>query len=298
MDNRDLSQRIGTVEMIIAMLLSGSIGLFVIKSGQSPINIVFFRCIIAAICLIPICLFYGYFQKKYFSLKEVLLMIASGLLIVFNWALLFAAFPKTSISLATIVYHVNPFIILFFAAIAFHEKINKNDIFWTVLAFIGLIIIIGLGNSSFNFDELFGLFLVLTATTLYSVSVLITKKLKNTPPLLIVLVQTLSGAIAIGPFISILQTPPVGVQWIYIVCLGIFHTALLYFLMYSAIKKISLNSIAILSFIYPLSTVFIDYIFFNHLLTSNQVIGAVLILFGVLGVKLHWNIPELKRTLP
>ncbi|NHB58432.1 DMT family transporter [Acinetobacter sp. 194] len=277
--------------MVIAMLLSGSIGLFVIKSGQSPINIVFFRCLIAALCLAPLCYFYGQFNKKYFNIKELMLMISSGFLIVFNWALLFAAFPKTSISLATIVYHVNPFIILFLGAILFKNKINKNDITWTVLAFIGLIIIIGLGNFKFDYNQFSGLALVLIATTLYSISVLITKKLNNTPPLLIVLIQTISGAIVLFPFANLIGTSsPSGNQWIFIICLGVFHTALLYFLMYSAIKKIPLNNIAILSFIYPISTIFIDYLFFDHLLTSLQIIGSILILIGVLGIKLHWNV--------
>ncbi len=61
-------------------------------------------------------------------------MVTSGLLIIFNWVLLFAAFPKTSISLATIVYHVNPFVILFLGALVFHEKLNKNDVLWTIVA--------------------------------------------------------------------------------------------------------------------------------------------------------------------
>ena len=290
MNDEELTKKIGTVEMVIAMLLSGSIGLFVIKSGQSPINIVFFRCLIAALCLAPLCYFYGQFNKKYFNIKELMLMISSGLLFVFNWALLFAAFPKTSISLATIVYHVNPFIILFLGAILFKNKINKNDITWTVLAFIGLIIIIGLGNFKFDYNQFSGLALVLIATTLYSISVLIIKKLNNTPPLLIVLIQTISGAIVLCPFANLIGTSPSGNQWIFIICLGVFHTALLYFLMYSAIKKIPLNNISILSFIYPISTIFIDYLFFDHLLTSLQIIGSLLILIGVLGIKLHWNV--------
>lgn len=217
-------------------------------------------------------------------------MVISGLLIVFNWALLFAAFPKTSISLATIVYHINPFIILFLGAILFQDKIKKNDIAWTVLAFIGLIVIIGLGNFKFDDNQFFGLVLVLIATTLYSISVLITKKLNNTPPLLLVLIQTISGAIALFPFANLIDLSPTKNQWIFIICLGVVHTALLYFLMYSAIKKIPLNNIAILSFIYPISTILIDYLFFDHLLTSLQFIGATLILIGVLGIKLHWNI--------
>ena len=63
--------------------------------------------------------------EKYTSVKELFLMVTSGLLIIFNWVLLFAAFPKTSISLATIVYHVNPFVILFLGALVFHDKLNK-----------------------------------------------------------------------------------------------------------------------------------------------------------------------------
>ncbi|RSR53464.1 EamA/RhaT family transporter, partial [Acinetobacter baumannii] len=48
MDDHHLKRKVGTLEMVVAMLLSGSIGLFVIKSGQSPFNIVFFRCLISA----------------------------------------------------------------------------------------------------------------------------------------------------------------------------------------------------------------------------------------------------------
>ncbi|MGM7375219.1 EamA/RhaT family transporter, partial [Acinetobacter baumannii] len=92
-------------------------------------------------------------------------------------------------------------------------KLNKNDVLWTIVALIGLIVIIGLGSASVNSHELVGLGLVLIATTLYSISVLITKKLSNTPPLLIVFIQTLSGAIVMAPFMSVFENPPIGQQW-------------------------------------------------------------------------------------
>ncbi len=97
------------------------------------------------------------------------------------------------------------------------------------------------------------------------------------------------------PFISVFTNPPIGQQWLFVLGLGVLHTAFLYYLMYSAIKKIPLNNIAILSFIYPISTIVIDYFFFDHVLTHTQILGAALILLGVLGVKLHWNVFALKR---
>ncbi|MCW1776947.1 DMT family transporter [Pantoea ananatis] len=42
--------RRGAAEMVVAMLMSGTIGWLVVSSGQSPFNVVFFRCLFGARC--------------------------------------------------------------------------------------------------------------------------------------------------------------------------------------------------------------------------------------------------------
>ena len=42
----------GSIEMIIAMVLSGTIGYFVVSAEQSYWNVVFLRCVIGALCLL------------------------------------------------------------------------------------------------------------------------------------------------------------------------------------------------------------------------------------------------------
>ncbi|EGH17119.1 hypothetical protein Pgy4_29380, partial [Pseudomonas savastanoi pv. glycinea str. race 4] len=42
----DKNQSQGVIQLSLAMLISGTIGLFVVESGQSAINAVFFRCLI------------------------------------------------------------------------------------------------------------------------------------------------------------------------------------------------------------------------------------------------------------
>jgi drug/metabolite transporter (DMT)-like permease len=284
-------EKLGTAEMIVAMLLSGSIGLFVLKSGQLAGNVVFFRCALASLCLLPLCFLCGYLKKEHLTLAKLSMMVVSGLLLIFNWVLLFKAFPVTSISLATIVYHVNPFIILGLGALLLKQSFPASDAVWTGLAFVGLLVIVGADQAAHTGDQLWGLALVLAATSLYSCSVLVTKRLTGTPPLLIVMVQMLAGTLAVLPFTA---SPGTGVsagQWPFIVALGLVHTVLLYWLVYSAMAKISLSMVAILSFLYPVSTVVIDYIFFDHVITLQQGLGAVLILTATVGVKLHWKIP-------
>ena len=38
----------GALEMAVAMILSGTLGVFVIESGQGAVTVVFFRCLFAA----------------------------------------------------------------------------------------------------------------------------------------------------------------------------------------------------------------------------------------------------------
>lgn len=45
------NEKIGYIELISAMILSGTIGVFVTLSKQPVVNIVFYRCIIGALCL-------------------------------------------------------------------------------------------------------------------------------------------------------------------------------------------------------------------------------------------------------
>jgi hypothetical protein len=49
----------GSLEMIAAMLISGTIGWFVLMSGQPVINVVFWRCAVGALVLLAIVLRWG-----------------------------------------------------------------------------------------------------------------------------------------------------------------------------------------------------------------------------------------------
>ena len=45
----------GTVEMTAAMIISGTIGWFVVRSGQPVADVVFWRCVFGALTLLAVC---------------------------------------------------------------------------------------------------------------------------------------------------------------------------------------------------------------------------------------------------
>ena len=49
------SERVGLAQMAAAMTLSGTLGVFVLESGQSAWSVVFFRCLFGALSLLAYC---------------------------------------------------------------------------------------------------------------------------------------------------------------------------------------------------------------------------------------------------
>ncbi len=60
------STTVGTIEMVAAMLISGTIGYFVVISELPILNVVWFRCLLGAITLFAICWMLGYIKPEFF----------------------------------------------------------------------------------------------------------------------------------------------------------------------------------------------------------------------------------------
>ena len=75
------SERQGRLEMIAAMALSGTIGFFVVESGQSVWNVVFFRCLFGALSLFAYCWAKGLLLPWRFTTRTLGLAVLSGVII-------------------------------------------------------------------------------------------------------------------------------------------------------------------------------------------------------------------------
>src|SRR4051812_14657911 len=94
----------GTWRMVAAMGLSGTIGVFVLLSGQSPLTVVVVRCLLGAAALFGWLACTGGAKKMDAHALGWTALGATAL--IGNWLCLFSAFRSASISVATVVYHV------------------------------------------------------------------------------------------------------------------------------------------------------------------------------------------------
>ncbi|MFJ4391795.1 DMT family transporter [Pseudomonas soli] len=286
----DNSLRRGSLEMIAAMLISGTIGWFVLVSGQPVLEVVFWRCVFGAGTLLLICAAMGFLKPGVLSRATFLLAVVSGVAIVGNWVLLFASYSRASIAIGTAVYNVQPFMLVGLAALFLGEKITLAKLTWLSVAFLGMLAIVsahGAGQASGG-EYLQGIALALGAAFLYAVAALIIKRLTGTPPHLIALIQVSTGVLLLAPWVKLGGLPDELPALGSLVTLGIVHTGLMYVLLYSAIQRLPTALTGALSFIYPIAAILVDWVAFDHRLAPLQWLGVGLILLAAAGMQQGW----------
>ncbi|MFI9747145.1 DMT family transporter [Streptomyces sp. NPDC052494] len=274
----------GTVELTLAMVLSGTLGVFVVESGASPFEVVFFRCLFGAVALGAYSLARGFFTGHGFTAKKLGLAALGGVFIVFNWVFLFEAYEATSISLATVVYHTQPFFLVLLGAVFMRERISAAKLGWLALAFGGLVLVSGVrpGDTA----SLKGLGFALAAAVLYALATFVTKRVTGVRPHLVALVQVLVGLPLLLPFADFGAAAGLGAGWLWLVGLGLIHTGLMYVLMYAAYAKLPTAKIAVLAFTYPAVAMGIDWAVYGHHIGLVQALGVPLIVLASLKVTL------------
>jgi drug/metabolite transporter (DMT)-like permease len=287
-------ERIGTYELVAAMVISGTIGVFVIESGQNSFNVVFFRCVFGALALGAYCLIRGFFRSSGLTWGRLALAALGGVCIVYNWVFLFESFTMTSISVGTIVYHTQPFYVLLLGALIFRERLTAQKVAWVLVAFIGLVMVTGLKpedlRGSGDDRYLQGIGYALLAALLYGFATLIAKRLKQVRPHVVALIQVCVGIVLLLPFVRLAETNGIGVKWGWLIGLGVIHTCVMYVLMYSSYQKLPTSKIAVLSFVYPAVAMIADYVVYRQHVSLIQALGIPLIVGASLGISLGWRL--------
>ncbi|MFF1636552.1 DMT family transporter [Streptomyces sp. NPDC058246] len=288
------SENKGAAQLTTAMMLSGTLGVFVVESGASPFNVVFFRVLFGALALGSYVVARGWLRGHGFTPRTLGLTVLGGVFIVFNWLLLFQSYENTSISVATVVYHTQPFYVVLLGALLFRERLTAAKVGWVAVAFAGLILVSGItpGDFTSGGSYVVGVGQALLAALLYGLSTVVTKRVTGVRPHLIAFVQVLVGIPLLLPFADFGAMRGEGADWGWLVGLGVIHTGVMYVLLYAAYAKLPTAKIAVLAFVYPAVAMVMDWAVYGHHIGLVQALGVPLIVLASLKVTL----PRSPRT--
>lgn len=281
---------------IIAMIIFGTIGIFVRYISLSSGEIALFRALIASIII----MIYKFIKEKKISFGELkrdilfLFLFLSGVAIGFNWILLFEAYKYTTVSIATLSYYFAPVIVMVVCPILFKERITIKQIMYFIMATIGLIMVINVKSidKSNNIGIAFGL----GAAVLYAAVIILNKFIKNVTGIDRTLIQFIAAIIVLLPYI--LGTTGINIgslkpnSIISLLILGIIHTGFAYCLYFSSLKDLEGQEAAILSYIDPLVAIIISLTILGEEINLLQIIGGLIILSFTLLNEINSNNKE------
>ncbi|QYY31811.1 MULTISPECIES: DMT family transporter [Cupriavidus] len=284
----------GTWRMVAAMALSGTIGWFVVTSGQPTIDVVFFRCLLGGASLLSVLTL----QRGWVRMDNARMgwLALGGVTLILNWLCLFSAYAYSGISIATVVYHTQPFFLLILTAVFQREPFPFGRLPWLLLAFAGVMLITGLEHGAQGTAMLAGIGLAMLAALLYAITTMATRRLQGIPPGQIAGLQMVIGVLMLAPLAHPAVGTLTGQAWGALLALGLIHTGVMYTLLYGAFQRLSVVSIATLSFIYPLVAIVIDVAVFDVVLGPLQLAGMALVLLGVIANQLGWSVPLRTRA--
>src|SRR6476620_7915334 len=151
------------------------------ESGRS---IVFYRCLFGAIAMGIYCLLSGHFRA--IPKQDFFLAFGTGFLMLGNWVFFFEGISRIGVSVATIVYQVQPFIVLVAGAILFQERLGLTKVLLFLAALFGLILATGIKWNMIDTGSLLGVGFTLLGATLYAGVVLVGKGLKSVKPEIVI----------------------------------------------------------------------------------------------------------------
>ena len=215
--------------------------------------------------------------------RILLRLVITGVMIGINWILLFEAYNHTTVAVATLCYYMEPTIVVLLSPIIFHERLTGKKAACAAISIIGMILVSGvIGDGSAQSGNLRGVLLGLGAAVFYSAVVILNKKTPGIDAYQRTTVLLLCAGLVMLPYLLLtggfrVEGSSAGAL-ILLFVLGIVHTGIAYTMYFGSMERLRVQTIAVFSYIDPVSAVLFSAILLREPLSPQNIIGAVLII--------------------
>lgn len=269
------------LQLVSAMLIFGTIGVFTRYIPLPSGEIALYRGFLAIICVGAFLAISRQGWAKTVTKADILWLVLSGVAIGINWVLLFQAYAHTTVSLATLSYYFAPTLVTIASAVLFREHLGVKQIVCFVMATLGLVLIVGSGEMNGTANGV-GILYGLGAAVFYATVVLLNKQLRHVPGVQRTVLQFIAAVIVVTPYVALTEgfhfTTLQGVGLLCMLILGIIHTGFAYCIYFSSLPRIPGQTVAVLSYLDPLLAVILSVVVLQEPITLVQCLGGAMIL--------------------
>ena len=263
------------------LLLFGSNGIIASHIALSSCEIVFLRSALGSILLIVLYLASGHKFTALAHKKDLLFMTASGICMAADWLFLFEAFQQMGVSLSIIINYCGPAIAVAASVILFKDRMTFSKAVALAAALTGAVLINSFSaGSKMNAA---GLICALLSALSYAAMVIFNKCSKQNTGTENAVLQLFVTATTVTVYMGFRYGFHMSVpsdNWPWILWLSLLNTGIGCYLYFSTISRLPVQTVAVCSYIEPLSAVLFSLIFLKEEMVPLQWFGGLLILGG------------------
>ncbi|MGQ3478030.1 DMT family transporter [Paenibacillus sp. TY11] len=268
---------------VLSMVIFGAVGVFAKYIDLSSIEIALSMSLIGSFLLFVISIITKNKVSWLNVKKNALALLLASIALGGNWIFLFQSYKETTIANAALSYYFAPVLVTVMSPIVLKEKLSLKKVLCVCGALLGLILVLQSGRNGENGSHLIGIVYGLIAATFYAILTLTNKFIRNMNGLEITIAQLLLSSILLIPSLFITEEKLglyqlSGNSVILILILGILHAGVGFYLFFSGMKGLGGQSIAILSYVDPLTSLLISALVIGESMTLFQIFGAILLL--------------------
>jgi len=285
-------QRGAVFQLVLAMLIFGTLGVFVRNIALPSSVIALARASIGMVFLLIVIAVRRQKPDGAAIRRNALWLLGSGACLGFNWILLFESYRYTTVAMGTLCYYMSPILVILVSPLLLRERLSVKKLICVIAALGGMVCLSGVVGSGIPAaGELRGILLGLAAAVLYTAIVLMNKQLEGISSNDRTVVQLGISAVILTVYcllsadVDPAVLTPLGIGLLIFV--GVVHTGVAYWLYFGAVGDLPGQSVAIISYVDPVVAVLASVVILHESMSAAEAVGAVLILGAAMVSELH-----------
>lgn len=266
--------RSGYFKVFLAACIWGTIGVFTRWSGLSPLDLAFYRVLIAGVALYSV-LPRGQ-RLIILHTKHCLLIVLAGILFSLDNLLFFYAIQLTSLSNAVLPYNMQPVFMALLAPLLLNEEMKARYVFSFIFATVGVGVLLTPSLINISYADIAGIGYSLTGAFLLAVIAIIARII-NIPAITFVYYKMLIATICLLPFVKITNIINMDTL-VFVLIIALVHTALAYIYYYDGLKTVKIQHVVALTYLIPVVAALTGYFIFREAITLYTVVGGLIII--------------------
>ena len=283
-----VSMKRSYIKYLLSLIIFGTNGILADMISLSSYEIVFLRTLIGTVFLLL--LFFIGRRKFTFhrNSRDTLFVSLSGVAMGLSWILLYEAYKRIGVSVATLLHYIGPILVITAAVIIFREKLTAAKLLGITAVMGGTVLLTLSGETGISGDPV-GYIIGISAAFMYCAMVILNTRSRCVKGLEATLIQLTSGLVTVFVFMLFLGGPSIAVKKtdiLPILLLGTVNTGLGCYMYFSSFGELPVQTVAVCGYLEPLAAVIFAGIFLSETMSAGQIVGGVLIIGGAIFAEL------------